>query len=244
MRDIRAVKSLGFDKFLLLDDNILADPSYLFELCREITKLDMSWFSQCSIEVGKNHDLLHALRASGCKVLSFGLESISQKSLDGMNKGWCRPDKYPELINNIRRAGIDVSTEMVMGGDGDTLDSIAKTADFITKNKIVVPRFYILTPIPGTDYYHQLKKQGRLYNDDIYAYNGAEAVHIPNTMTPEQLTEAYWRLYRKVFSLSSILSRTILRREFMQRPLDFLLYLAVNLYYRQDIKKRVPPNIY
>lgn len=244
IRDIKAVKELGFKKFLLLDDNILANPSYLLELCGEIQKLEMIWFSQCSIEIGRNQELLQALVASGCRVLSFGLESISQKSLESMNKNWCHTDEYPELIRNIQNAGIDVSTEMVVGADGDTLDSIAQTADFIEKNKIVVPRFYILTPIPGTDYYHQLKSENRIWIKDIYSYNGAEAVHLPLSMTPQQLTEAYWLLYRKVFSLSSILSRTILRKQMLKRPLDCLLYLAVNLYYQHSIRKRIPPNIY
>lgn len=243
IRDIKEVKRLGFNKFLLLDDNILADKAYLEELCNEIKKLDMRWLSQCSIEVGKDAALLKLVAESGCLALSFGLESITQESLNSMNKAWAKVEEYGELLRRIRHAGIDVSTEMVVGADGDTIDSILATAQFIEENKVVVPRFYILTPIPGTAFYHEMKKQKRIYNDEIYSYNGTEAVHLPKNMTPEELTEAYWTLYRRVFTYKNIMRRTILHRGFLKKPGNCLFYFAVNLYYRYQIKKRITPNI-
>lgn len=243
MRDIRQIKDLGFNKFLLLDDNILSDRDYMVELCREIKKLDMQWLSQCSIDIGKDDELLRLVAESGCIALSFGIESITQESLEYMNKSWARVDEYSGLIHNIQKHGIDISTEMVVGADGDTLESIAKTANFIKINKIVVPRFYILTPIPGTVFYDELKAQGRIYKEDIYDYNGTEAVHIPKNMTPEELTAAYWNLYNEVFSYHSILSRTIFRKDFFKGINKYLFYLGVNLYYRHQIKNKITPNI-
>ncbi len=243
IRDIKQVKSLGFNKFLLLDDNIVSDREYMLSLCKEIEKLDMKWLSQCSIDIGSDDELLLAASKSGCIALSFGIESITQKSLEYMGKGWAKVDKYSDLIKNIQSYNIDVSTEMVVGADPDTLESIAATADFIRINKIVVPRFYILTPIPGTKYYDQLKSQDRIYIEDMYSYNGSEAVHIPINMTPEQLTDAYWKLYNDVFTIKSILDRTILRRDFFRSPARFLFYASVNLYYRYQIKQKITPNI-
>ena len=243
VRDIRQVKGLGFKKFLLLDDNIVSDRKYMLDLCKEIEKLDMKWLSQCSIDIGDDDELLKAASKSGCIALSFGIESITQKSLEYMGKGWAKVSRYSELIRNIQSYGIDVSTEMVVGADPDTLESIAATADFIRDNRITVPRFYILTPIPGTAYHQQLTEQGRIYVEDMYSYNGSEAVHVPLNMTPEQLTDAYWKLYDDVFTLGSILQRTVLRKDFFRHPLRFLFYMSVNLYYRYQIKQRITPNI-
>jgi len=243
VRDIKRIKQLGYNKFLLLDDNIYSDISYLKALCIEIKKVNMKWLSQCSIGIADNEEVLKLLVDSGCMALSFGLESISQESLITMNKSWAKVDKYEEQIQKITRAGIDVSTEMVVGADGDTLDSIDKTADFIIKNKITVPRFYILTPIPGTDFFTQMLKENRIINNDIYSYNGAQAVHQPKNMTSDQLTAAYWSLYKKVFSYSAILKRTLMRKEFWRHPLKYLFYLYINLYYRHQIYQGITPNI-
>ncbi|MBN2286648.1 MAG: B12-binding domain-containing radical SAM protein [Tissierellales bacterium] len=243
IRDIKQVKALGFKRFLLLDDNIIADRAYIIRLCAEIEPLKMEWLSQCAIDIGKDDELLTAVANSGCIALSFGLESISQESLNEMDKSWVKVSEYATLIANIQEHGIDVSTEMVAGADGDTLDSIKRTASFIRENKITVPRFYILTPIPGTVFYDEMKAQGRIYNDNIYNYNGSEAVHIPKNMTPNELTEAYWHLYNEVFSFRSILQRTIFRKDFYKRADKFLFYLGVNLFYRYQIKQKITPNI-
>ncbi len=244
MRDIRHIKSLGFNKLLLLDDNIYSDPAYMESLAREIGTLRMKWMSQCDITIGDNKPLLKILAESGCIALSFGLESISPESLKAMDKEWANPADYPRLIKNIQQAGIDVSTEMVVGADGDTLDSIATTADFIKKTGIVLPRFYILTPIPGTEYFQKMKSENRLSNKDIYTYDGTEAAHIPLHMTPDQLTTSYWSLYENVFSISNILRRTLLHPIALRRPLRQLFYFFANLYYQRQIKQRIAPNIY
>lgn len=244
VRDIKQVKDLGFKKFLLLDDNIFSDREYLYELLDEIKRLDMEWMSQCDIKIGRENELLKQLADSGCTTLSFGLESISRESLVGMNKGWADPSKYPELIHNIQSHGIDVSTEMVVGGEGDTLESIRMTKDFIEENKISVPRFYILTPIPGTKFFKDISSQGRLINDNIYSFDGTEAVHMPKNMSPEELTESYWQLYESLFTYKSIIKRNIIRKEFLKKPGKYLFYCIVNLFYRYQIKRKITPNIF
>lgn len=244
VRDIKQVKELGFKKFLLLDDNIFSDRVYLHELLKEIKNLNMEWMSQCDIRIGKESELLKELSASGCSTLSFGLESISRESLIGMNKSWANPSKYPELIANIQTHGIDVSTEMVVGGDGDTLESIKLTKNFIEENKISVPRFYILTPIPGTKFFKEIEAEGRLINDNIYSFDGTKAVHIPKNITPDELTKAYWELYESLFTYSSIIKRNILRKEFIKKPGKYLFYSIVNLFYRYQIKQKITPNIF
>ena len=244
IRDIKQVKELGYKKFLLLDDNIFSDRVYLDKMLIEIKKLNMQWMSQCDIRIGREKELLKNLSESGCTTLSFGLESISKESLRGMNKSWANPLKYTELIKNIRDSGIDVSTEMVVGGEGDTLSSIKDTKIFIEQNKITVPRFYILTPIPGTKFFKDMTEAGRIIKDNIYSFDGTEAVHEPKNMTPDELTNAYWELYESLFTFSSIIKRNILRKEFFRKPGKYLFYSIVNLFYRYQIKQKITPNIF
>ena len=243
-RDIEQVKALGFKKFTLLDDNIHGDRDYLIKLLEVIKPFHMKWMSQCDIKIGRDKELLKLLKESGCYALSFGLESISQESLNHMDKAWANPMEYTALINNIVSAGIDVSTEMVVGGEGDTLESIKKTVDFIEQNKICVPRFYILTPIPGTKFFNEMLADGRILSDDIYSFDGCKAEHQPKNMSPEALTNAYWELYNALYSYKSIIKRTLLRKDFFKRPMNYLLYTTVNLFYRSHIKKGITPNIF
>ena len=243
IRDIKRVKELGFKQFLLLDDNIFSNREYAIELCAEISKLKMKWMTQCSIDIAKDEELLEIIAKSGCYVLSFGLESISKESLLSMNKAWANPANYGEQMRIIRKHGIDISTEMVVGADGDTLESIRETARFISENHVAVPRFYILTPIPGTQFFDEMQEEDRIYNHDIYSYNSCEAVHVPKNMTPEELTKAYWELYNDVYTIRSIMKRTLFTGTFLKRPFRALFYFGVNMFYRHQIKKGIVPNI-
>ncbi|MBP1711503.1 MAG: Fe-S oxidoreductase, partial [Deltaproteobacteria bacterium] len=243
VRDVEKIKALGYRRFLLLDDNIFSDIPYLLELCSQFKRLNMKWMSQCSIDIADNPIVLSAVAESGCFALSFGIESISQESLNRLNKKWARVENYKNQLAKITAIGIDISTEMVIGADGDTLESIKKTADFIVENKIVVPRFYILTPIPGTLFFDEMKVAGRIINEDIYSYNGTVAVHQPLNMGPDELTNAYWDLYRRVFTRKAIIKRTIFRKDFLKKPFMYLFYMYINFFYRAQIKKGITPNI-
>jgi len=243
VRDIKVVKALGYKKFLLLDDNIFSDKKYMLDLCKEIKRLKMTWLSQCSISIADDDVILQAVADSGCIALSFGIESITQASLDSMQKSWANVKRYSEQIKKIQAVGIDVSTEMVIGADGDTRESIKETARFIIRNKIVVPRFYILTPIPGTVFYQQMLDDNRIKIKDMYSYNGAMAVHQPISMSMDELTESYWSLYREVFTFKAIIQRTLLRKDFLKKPWKYIFYLYVNLFYKYQIHQGITPNI-
>ena len=60
-------------------------------------------------------------------------------------------------MNKISEAGIIPATEMMIGTDSDTAESIRRTFDFVMKTRIPIPKFYILTPMPGSVLYEEYK---------------------------------------------------------------------------------------
>ncbi len=244
LRDIKRVRELGFRGFYLIDDNIIGNPGYFKELCAAIAPLKMTWASQCSLLLGDRPDLLKAARDSGCSMLSFGVESITQEGLDKLGKPWLKVSEHERLIKNISRSGIMVSSEMIVGTDSDTKESLAATFSFVMRARIPVPRFYILTPIPGTELWKQYRDEGRLLTEKIEEYSTIRAVHRPALISPQELDEAFWDIYQKTYSLKAILIRTLFHPDFWRRPGTYLFALFVNLHYLRYIKRGVPPNIF
>jgi len=244
VRDIQVVRDLGFKRFYLLDDNIVSNPRYLETLCKEIEPFNMTWATQCTLDLAKKPKLLETVRRAGANLMSFGIESITQEGLDKLGKAWLKVNEHKKLISTLTKAGIMVSGEMMLGTDSDTEDSIRATYDFIQETRIPIPRFYILTPPPGSALYDQYKSEGRLLTEDLQKFDGSQCVHKPANISPKKLTEMFWWLYRKVFSLKSILRRTIFNPAALKSPLLHLFALAVNLHYRKYVKKKVPPNIF
>ena len=105
--------------------------------------------------MAKNPQLLKLAAESGCRILSLGVESISQEGLDKLNKKWVKVQEHEELLRRIVDAGILPATEMIVGTDGDTMDSLKQTYDFVMKTNIPIPKFYIMTPMPGSDLYSE-----------------------------------------------------------------------------------------
>jgi len=243
MNDIKRVREMGFKMFYLIDDNLVGNPAYLEDLCSRIKPLKMKWASQCTINIAKSPDLLKLVYESGCRILSIGIETLNQEALNAMNKGWVKAHETGQMLKRIMDAGIMPSTEMIIGTDFDNENGIRELRKFVDKVKIPIPRFYILTPIPGTEMYREYHDAGRITITDFSQYNVTSSVFVPAQMSSEQLEELYRWLNRKIFSIPSILRRVVFNRYFLRRPFLGMFALAVNLQYRSFVKRGDAPNI-
>jgi len=174
--------------------------------------------------------MLELAYKSGCRLLSFGIESVNQTSVDTVGKTFNHTSQYDELLRNVREQGIAVSSEMILGLDDDQEDVFDATYEFLMRNKIPVPRLYILTPVPGTKMYEDFDNAGRIFNYNYGDYNGGKAVFTPGRMSAETLQEGYWDLYSRLFTIPA---------EFKMKT--FLL--GVNMHYRKHISQRITPGI-
>jgi radical SAM superfamily enzyme YgiQ (UPF0313 family) len=132
------IRNLGLRKLYLIDDNVISNPRFLEELCEAIEPLHMNWATQCSIELARYPELVERVRQAGATMISFGVESHSQEGLDRLGKKWLRVDRHENAIRTISDAGILVSSEMMVGIDGETEASIRATYEFINTMRIPI----------------------------------------------------------------------------------------------------------
>lgn len=97
MRDILRVKESGYRYLYLLNDNIVSNPKFLEELCKRIKPLRMKLASQYSMNLARNPELLKLVSESGCRILSLGIESISQEGMNKLNKTWVKTADHEDL---------------------------------------------------------------------------------------------------------------------------------------------------
>ena len=244
LRDITEVRALGFEKFLLIDDNIISTPEYFLELCDAIAPLKMTWASQCSISIARDKRLLQAAAGSGCRILSFGIETVQQEGLDALKKQWMHAAENEALLTKVADAGILPSTEMMFGLDGDTEESIDETLQFVTRARLPIPRFYILTPIPGTELFDQYRHAGRLLHEDFQRYTGYQCVHEPHNIPSARLNDRYNRLNETVYSLPSIFRRTLCNPRILRNPWAYTFAFFVNLHYHKHIRRHDIPVVF
>jgi len=242
IRDVRAAKATGSRYIAFIDDNIGVDWTFFAELMQALIPENVFWASQCSIHIADRPDMLDLAYRSGCRILSFGIESVNPASVESVGKTFNEPRRFGELLGRVREAGICVSTEMIVGLDGDSTDTFELTYRFLMENRIPLPRMYILTPVPGTGLYREYEAEGRIFNHDIGDYNGGKCVFRPRSMDAVTLQESYWKLYDQLYTRAAIMRRmrgVPKKTELAMRS----FILGTNLHYRSHVRRRITPGI-
>lgn len=242
IRDVRAAKSEGSGFITFIDDNIGVDWKFFEELMTALIPEKIKWASQCSLHIADKPDMLDLAYKSGCRILSFGFESVNPESNNAVGKTFNHPENYGRLIKQITESGITVSSEMIVGMEHDTEEIFDHTYQFLVKNKVPLPRVYILTPVPGTGMYDEFINENKIFDFDMGNYNGGKAVFNPTLMSADTLQMNYWKLYDKLYSYRSILKRMGGIPKKMESKLRAFIW-GTNLHYRSQVKKRITPGI-
>ena len=207
---IEEIKSLPPGYCAFVDDNIMGKPSYAKELFQKLTPLKRTWTSQGSITMAKDPALLKMAVESGCYSLFVGIETLSQDNLAAMNKSINNVARYEDAIKKIRDHGIMVIGSFIFGFDHDDDAVFERTVRFCEKNKIDLPIFFILTPVPGTRLYKRMEADGRILHKDWSKYNGSNVVFKPKLLSEETLFNGYNWAFQETYSHKSMAKRILL----------------------------------
>jgi len=190
-----------------VDDNIVGNPAHAKELFRALIPLKIRWFSQASLSVVQDRELLSLAHKSGCKGLFIGFESLSQESLKAMGKSVNRVAEYGEAIKQIHDQGIGIQGSFIFGTDGDDELVFSDVLRFVEKTHIEAVMFSVLTPFPGTRIYETLTREGRIMDTNWEHYDMNHVVFEPKRMTAQRLQQGFDWAYDQIYGYRSIATR-------------------------------------
>ena len=163
-----------------------------------------AWTAQVrATEIVRDRELLKLMQRTNCIMLYLGLESVNPQTLIEYNKKQS-VEQIVEAIKILKEYGIRAHGMFVFGADGDTVESIRHTADFVIKNDISTVQFMILTPLPGTRNFQQLHEQGRIFDYDWSRYDAHHTVYWPKNLSPYELQIETFAAMRKVYGWGRI----------------------------------------
>ncbi len=229
---LRELKQIPRD-FMFVDDNIISDPAYAAELFRAMTPLKKRWVSQCSLKIAEDPELLKHARRAGCRGLFIGIETLNKENLQSVGKEFNKAAAYKKQIRAIRKSGIGVIAGIIVGMDGDDTGVFERTLRFLQKTGIDAIQLNIMTPLPGTPLYRDMKQAGRITDNNWDHYDFRHCVIKPARMTAAELQDGADWLYRQFYRLDRILFRAV-RTSFTAGFLPALLSCKLGLTYRFD----------
>jgi radical SAM superfamily enzyme YgiQ (UPF0313 family) len=159
--------ALGIEHFYLWGDTVTLNAKTFTRFCDELIarKLDVHWFGNARADNLTNPDFVDRLRASGCWMLSMGIESESPDTRAQMTKR-LEEEKIRVAIANLRRAGIKSFAFFIYGYPGETIASMERTTDYALELDPDFANFYPAVPYPGTALHERCRREGSLADDE------------------------------------------------------------------------------
>lgn len=121
-------------------------------------KTGVVWRAQCRAD-GITPPLAKLARECGCRAIGMGIESVSQQSLEMINKK-IDIQKAKETIRFLNQSDIEVRLYMIIGLPGEPEDIVEQTWAFIQETEPSLVYLSLFTIRPGTKVYNQPEKFG------------------------------------------------------------------------------------
>lgn len=161
-------KQYGVTYFLWADDEPIIDRKFIEDFCA-VMKREKTGFQFCL--AGRvnlvDRSLLENLRAAGCNMVGYGIESGSPRMLDAMKKN-ATVEQAKEAIKLTREVFGDVDATFVIGLPGENEETVRETGEFCKEVGLAPEAIFFATAYPGTELYAYALKKGLIIDEFDY----------------------------------------------------------------------------
>ena len=209
------------------DDNPAADLDWFHELLEKLIPLKKWWLSQMCLNIADNTETVKLMKASGCRGIFVGLESINREIIEAQRKDKINIiNHYKRQCRNLLQHRLCIVGAIMFGFDEDRREStFDATLEFLEDMGLTLINDLIVTPYPHMDYYRQLVREDRLVTQEPKYYNGYTAVHRPRHMKAAELQEEVMRFRNKFYSWPSAIRR--IRKHHIAKIPEFIVWNAM-----------------
>lgn len=247
---IEELEQIPQKNIMVVDDNIIGfgkqdlEWAHVF-FSRILEKgIKKNFFAQASILFGEDHELVRLAAEAGLKIVFTGIESVNRKTLRSFQKAInlerLNQNRYQELITKIRQAGIAFYGAFILGSDEDDRSVFYSTLQFIKSSKIDVLQTTKPTPLPGTQMWKIMQKEGRILNQSFPEawddYRLTKLVFKPANMSLDEVYEGFTYLRRIYYSFWETVKRTLSTLLTTKSVIATLIAYQFNASYRKAFR--------
>lgn len=159
-REIEICRRKYDTNFIVFNDSTFTlDKKRVKEITKYLPQAGIKGYTVNSHVNTVDYEMLAQMAETGCKRISFGVESGSEKVLKAIHKQSSR-EKIIAAFKNARRAKIPVvEGTMILGADPEESEDDFKQTESLIK--VIRPDILVLTiitPFPGTEVYAKMKR--------------------------------------------------------------------------------------
>jgi len=193
-------RTLGVEQFYLWGDTVTLNARTFTRLCDELIARDLGirWFGNARSDNLTNPQFVDRLAASGCWMLSMGIESASDETRATMAKR-LEDGKIRTALANLRRSGIRSFAFFIYGYPGETVASMERTTAYALDLDPDFANFYPAVPYPGTTLYDKCRREGWLEDEDWTRMEYSYYLLRTGELSSETVMRALRRARRRFF---------------------------------------------
>ena len=208
LKELEEIHGKGYGAFTFVDDNFLLDPKRVTDICNGMVDQGLSFKWACEGRAEpKVNGVFDELSKAGCDLVMFGIESGSQRVLNGMNKK-TKIGNIEDAVGRAKDAGIGIIHGFfIVGSPGETVEEVRQTFAFAEQIDINSFNFNSLTAFRGTPLWQDAVARGLV--DEEKDWDKMFPVHSIHPDTIDSKT---------LFSLRSKLVKRLVRRKVMKHP--------------------------
>ncbi|MBN2359546.1 MAG: B12-binding domain-containing radical SAM protein [Deltaproteobacteria bacterium] len=223
MAEVDAVAATGTDSIFFTDDNFNGNLKYVRAMLnaliekRRLTGYAPLLFTQASVDLAEQDDLLELMVRAGFTRLFLGVETPNQAALREANKRQNLHGNLLDRIHKLQRAGLVTWAGMIVGFDHDTPDIFAEQAEFLDQAGIAMAMVGLLNAVPRTALYERLQRERRLIETTEEGDNCAWTNIVPKQMSRAELFRGYADLLSHLYDQRNY-TRRLLKNIFNMQP--------------------------
>ncbi|MBO8128636.1 MAG: cobalamin B12-binding domain-containing protein [Peptococcaceae bacterium] len=245
-RVVEEVKTLPPGDVLFTDDNFLIDIDRSFKIADLIARSKLPRrryiFQARSDTIIKHPDVIKKWAEVGLDNVFIGFEKIDQDGLNAINKR-NSVQNNEKALKFLQSLNIGVYASFIVDPQF-TRQEFRKLIEYVRRLKISQPYFSVLTPLPGTELYQQVKERITTMNYNLY-----DLLHavLPTKISVNQFYQEFANLYRKTYLSSRNTAGTL--KWFITRlisgklSLSHLLKLLEGIRLTTDYRAYLTPEI-
>lgn len=201
IEELRYLKErYGLRTASFFDETFTFNRKRVVELCSRLREegLKIRWYCNTRAQL-VDPELLRMMRSAGCRGISFGIESGSQKILDSVEKN-ITVEQARNAVLWAKEAHLKTFCSFILGLPGEDWETINETLDFVQKTLPTSAQFNVAVPYPGTRFYQQVHGHNGLEELDFRRLYQDEAIVGTEKLSPQDLNRAREMAYRTLYT--------------------------------------------
>ncbi len=158
------IEQSGMKNAYFYDLEFTVSKKRTLELCEELIKQKVQdklrWTCQTRADT-VNEEVVEAMKAAGCVLIHFGVESANPEALRGTNKK-IDLESIDKGVRLVKKLGLQTACFFMFGLPGEKPDEFDNTLEFARNLNPTYASFHFAIPFPGTPLYDQYIQEKKL----------------------------------------------------------------------------------